>query len=61
VETGHTPGDPTVALAFDHANIKIGEMWKMNAYIKVIEQNFTDLEDENDMTQMEEVDEVDLA
>jgi ribonuclease Z len=61
VETGHTPGDPTVALAFDHANIKIGEMWKMNAYIKAIEQSFTDLEDENDTTQMEEVDDVDLA
>lgn len=61
VETEHNPGDPTLALAFDHANIKIGEMWKMNAYIKAIEQSFTDLEDENDVIQMEEVDDADLA
>lgn len=56
VVTERNAGDPTVALAFDHADIKIGEMWKMNAYIKAIEQSFTDLEDENDTTQMEEVD-----
>lgn len=55
VVTERNRGDPTVALAFDHADIKIGEMWKMNAYIKAIEQSFTDLEDENDTTQIEEV------
>lgn len=56
VVTEHNPGDPTLALALDHANIKIGEIWKMNAYIKAIEQSFADLEDENDTTQVEEVD-----
>lgn len=56
VVAGHNPGDSTLALAFDHANIKIGEMWKMNAYFKAIQQSFTDLEDENDTMQMEEVD-----
>lgn len=60
VVTEHSPGDPTVALAFDHANIKISEMWKMNAYIKAIERSFADLEDENDATQREEVDDIDI-
>ncbi|KAG8216533.1 hypothetical protein J3R82DRAFT_6675 [Butyriboletus roseoflavus] len=59
IVTEHNPGDPTLALALDHANIKIGEMWKMNAYIKAIQQSFTDLEDENDTTRMEP-EEVDL-
>ncbi|KAH7882444.1 hypothetical protein F5I97DRAFT_1961874 [Phlebopus sp. FC_14] len=50
-------GDPVVALAFDHANIKIGNMWKMNAYMKAIEQSFVDLVfDEEDLTQIPEVD-----
>ncbi|KIJ09075.1 hypothetical protein PAXINDRAFT_172647 [Paxillus involutus ATCC 200175] len=58
VMTPHKPGDPTLALAFDHANIKIGDMWKMNAYMKAIEQSFIDLEDEgnDDTTQLAEVD-----
>ncbi|KAH0834911.1 beta-lactamase-like protein [Lanmaoa asiatica] len=56
VVTEQHPGDPTLALAFDHADIKISEMWKMNAYIKAIEQSFADLDDQNDTTQMEEVD-----
>ncbi|KAF8434881.1 hypothetical protein L210DRAFT_3552991 [Boletus edulis BED1] len=60
VTSEHNPGDPTLALAFDHANIRIGDMWKMNAYIKAIEQSFADLEDEHDATQMQQVDEVDI-
>ncbi|KIK93173.1 hypothetical protein PAXRUDRAFT_829230 [Paxillus rubicundulus Ve08.2h10] len=58
VMTPQKPGDPTLALAFDHANIKIGDMWKMNAYMKAIEQSFIDLEDEgnDDTTQLAEVD-----
>ena len=60
VMTEHNPGDPTLALAFDHANIKIGEMWKMNAYIKAIEQSFADLEDDNDATNRAEVDDIDI-
>ncbi|KAG2355809.1 hypothetical protein BDR07DRAFT_1425171 [Suillus spraguei] len=38
-------GDPVVALAFDHANIKIGDMWKMSAYARAIEQSFIDITD----------------
>jgi ribonuclease Z len=33
----HQAGDPVVAFAFDHANIKIGDMWKMGAYARAIE------------------------
>ncbi|KAG9311648.1 beta-lactamase-like protein [Chiua virens] len=54
--TEHKPGDPTLALALDHANIKISDMWKMNVYINAIEQSFADLEEENDTTQAVEVD-----
>ncbi|KIJ61498.1 hypothetical protein HYDPIDRAFT_31363 [Hydnomerulius pinastri MD-312] len=60
VMTKREAGDPTLALAFDHANIKIGNMWKMNAYMKAIEQNFIDLEDDGgddiDTTHMAETD-----
>lgn len=38
-------GDPIVAFAFDHANIKIGDMWKMGAYARAIEQSFIDIAD----------------
>jgi ribonuclease Z len=38
-------GDPVVAFAFDHANIKIGDMWKMGAYARAIEQSFIDIAD----------------
>jgi ribonuclease Z len=38
-------GDPVVAFAFDHANIKIGDMWKMGAYARAIEQSFIDITD----------------
>lgn len=54
----HKSGDQTLALAFDHANIKIGDMWKMNVYMRAIEQNFIDLEDEgyDDTVNMAEAD-----
>ncbi|KAG1792699.1 uncharacterized protein HD556DRAFT_1293433 [Suillus plorans] len=38
-------GDPVVAFAFDHANIKIGDMWKMGVYARAIEQSFIDIAD----------------
>ncbi|KNZ78842.1 Zinc phosphodiesterase ELAC protein 2 [Termitomyces sp. J132] len=31
---------PIVALAFDHANFKIGDMWKTSYYLKALEQSF---------------------
>ena len=49
-------GDPFVALAFDHANIRIGDMQKMHAYTAAIEQNFADLEEDDATTQVAEVD-----
>lgn len=61
VATTRGPGDPIVALAFDHAHIRIADMWKMNAYIGAIERSFADLEDDNNdgamvQMQMEAVD-----
>jgi len=40
--------EPILALAFDHANIAIGDMWKMNLYLPAIEQSFRDLGDDGD-------------
>ncbi|KAG6909380.1 hypothetical protein DXG01_000823 [Tephrocybe rancida] len=31
---------PIVALAFDHANFKIGDMWKASYYLRALEQSF---------------------
>ncbi|KAG6872909.1 hypothetical protein C0995_005315 [Termitomyces sp. Mi166 len=31
---------PIVALAFDHANFKIGDMWKTSYYLRALEQSF---------------------
>jgi ribonuclease Z len=43
-----TDGEPTVALAMDHARIRIGDLWKMANYIPAIEQSFRDIPDEGD-------------
>jgi len=40
--------EPVLALAFDHADIAIGNMWKMNFYLPAIEQIFKDTEEEED-------------
>jgi ribonuclease Z len=45
---GETSREPILALAFDHANIAIGDMWKMNLYLPAIEQNFRDIADGDD-------------
>ncbi|KAI9458853.1 hypothetical protein BJY52DRAFT_1267524 [Lactarius psammicola] len=39
---------PTVALAMDHACIRVGDLWKMAAYIPAIAQSFKDIADEGD-------------
>ncbi|KAI6010112.1 hypothetical protein EDC04DRAFT_3072447 [Pisolithus marmoratus] len=55
--TSYEPGEPIVALAFDHANVRIGDMRKMQAYMPAIEQSFTELDDDDDATaQVAEVD-----
>jgi ribonuclease Z len=43
-----TSSEPVLALAFDHANIAIGDMWKMNLYLPAIEQSFRDIADGDD-------------
>ncbi|KAJ7173690.1 hypothetical protein C8R46DRAFT_1083687 [Mycena filopes] len=38
--------EPVVALAFDHVNLTIGSMWKLNMYLPAIQQAFADTSDE---------------
>jgi ribonuclease Z len=33
---------PILALAFDHLNLTIGTMWKLNCYLPAVEQSFRD-------------------
>jgi len=40
--------NPVVALAFDHANMMIGDMWKMGYYMPAIEQSFSDMAEDGD-------------
>ncbi|KAJ6561080.1 hypothetical protein DFH09DRAFT_1160400 [Mycena vulgaris] len=49
-----SPGarEPVVALAFDHANLTIGSMWKLNMYLPVIQQTFADTSEEEDEEEM---------
>ncbi|KAH9940691.1 hypothetical protein B0H21DRAFT_572283 [Amylocystis lapponica] len=39
---------PTVAIAFDHARLRIGDMWKLNTYLPAIERTFADTAEEDD-------------
>ena len=45
--------DPDIVVAFDHLNLTIGDMWKVNHYLPAIEQSFQDTLEHGD----EEVDE----
>lgn len=52
--------EPVVALAFDNANLTIGNMWKLNFYLPAVEQTFKDTaceveEEEEDITAVMEV------
>jgi len=47
-ERGGTDHQPTIALAMDHACIRVGDLWKMAAYFPAIEQSFRDITDEGD-------------
>ncbi|KAF5379502.1 hypothetical protein D9615_006481 [Tricholomella constricta] len=47
--------EPIVALAFDHANLTIGNMWKVNYYLPALEQSFRDtVAEEGDEEEEEE-------
>ncbi|GLB41597.1 putative tRNase Z endonuclease [Lyophyllum shimeji] len=54
VEDGRAK-EPIVALAFDHANLAIGNMWKVNYYLPALEQSFRDTvaEEGDDPEEME--------
>jgi ribonuclease Z len=43
-----TDHQPTIALAMDHACIRVGDLWKMATYLPAIEQSFRDIADEGD-------------
>jgi ribonuclease Z len=45
---GGTSHEPTIALAMDHACIRVGDVWKMATYLPAIEQSFKDITDEGD-------------
>jgi ribonuclease Z len=38
----------TIALAFDHARMRVGDLWKIPRYLKAIEQSFADTKEEGD-------------
>ncbi|KAJ7102976.1 hypothetical protein C8R43DRAFT_230388 [Mycena crocata] len=40
--------EPVVALAFDHTNLTLGSMWKLNMYLPAIQQTFADTSEEED-------------
>ncbi|KAI0264706.1 hypothetical protein BC834DRAFT_882205 [Gloeopeniophorella convolvens] len=40
---------PNVALAMDHARVRVGDLWKMSAYLRAVEQSFWDMADEADV------------
>jgi ribonuclease Z len=43
--------DPTIAIAFDHVTVSIGNLWKLNRYLPAIEQSFLDSEDPDEVIQ----------
>lgn len=45
---GDSRRDPFLGLAFDNTDIKIGNVWKMNAYLQAIEQSFLETTEEGD-------------
>lgn len=51
--------DPVLALAFDNADLAIGDMWKMNLYLDAIEQSFRDTAEDGDEDEIPHV-EVDI-
>jgi len=40
--------EQVVVPAFDHANLTIGDMWKMQFYLSSINNNFEDTRDQED-------------
>lgn len=47
--------NPVVAIALDHARLRVGDMWKMQLYLKAIEKSFWDVREEGDEEEEEAV------
>jgi len=47
VVEGNAKG-PKIAIAFDHARMRLGDFWKMPLYLTAIEQSFADTREEGD-------------
>ncbi|KAJ7089838.1 hypothetical protein B0H15DRAFT_273688 [Mycena belliarum] len=43
-----TQREPLIALAFDHANLTLGSIWKLSMYLPVIQETFADTSEEDD-------------
>ena len=39
---------PTVALAFDHAQLRVGDLWRMPLYLPAIEKSFRDTSEDDE-------------
>lgn len=42
------PAAPVIAVAFDHARMRLGDMWKLNHYLPALERNFSETVEEGD-------------
>ncbi|KAI0710377.1 hypothetical protein C8T65DRAFT_648151 [Cerioporus squamosus] len=46
---GDLSNGPIIGLAFDFARIRMGNMWKLNAYLPAIQDTFTEYREDDDM------------
>jgi len=42
------PNEAPVGLAFDHASMRIGDIWKLNSYLPALEQSFVETKEEGE-------------
>lgn len=47
-DSGSPGNQPVVALAFDHAALRIGDMWKIRFYLDALDQSYKDTMEEGD-------------
>lgn len=52
--------EPTVAVAFDHVNLTIGNMWKIGYYLPALQQSFYDTIEEGDEEEAAAIEAVDM-
>ena len=46
---GDSYGGPIIGIAFDYARIRMGDMWKLNAYMPAIEHTFEEFGEDEPM------------